>query len=136
MVSMTNNWKLAALNHESEAIGPATDRWHIRKNRGHHGPPAVDRVVRRDVKVEKLIGNQWDRGATDRCHFSRHDGLLIGCGGGGLVVVRRALADEGIQDASGVRENAAGRRDERRSRSTPRTNRGRAGAKRRSPSGA
>ena len=35
--------------------------------------------------------------------------------------VRRAFAVEGILDASGVRENAAGRRNERRSRSTPRT---------------
>ncbi len=96
----------------------------------------MDRVVRRDVTVEKPIVNQWDRDATDRWHFSRHDRVLIRRSGGSVAPDKRTLALEGIQDASGVRENAAGRREERKGRSTPRMNRDRAGAKRRSPSGA
>ena len=133
--SMVNSWIWADPNHESGAIGPATDRWHSRKNRGHHGTPAVDRGVHRDVTVQIIQQKQGDGGGARLGNFSRHDRVLICCSGGSVTVGKRTLAWEGIQDASGVRENAAGRRNEKRLSSTPRTIRGRVRAKRRSPSG-
>ena len=118
---MVSRYKLIARNHESEAIGLATDRWHSRKNRGHHGTPPGDRGGHRDVTIQIIQQNQGIVGDTRMGNFSRHDRLLIPRNGGRVLLGIRTLAWEGIQDASGVRENAAGRRNERRSRSTPRT---------------
>ena len=118
---MVNSWILADLNHELGTICPATDRWHSRKNRGHHRTPAVDRGGHRDVTAQIIQQKQGDGGGTRMGNFSRHDRLLIPRNGGSAVLGKRAFAVEGIQDASGVRENAAGRRNERKGRSTPRT---------------
>ena len=95
----------------------------------------MDRGVHRDVTVHKIKQKQGIVGDTRTGNFPRHDRLLIPRNGGSAVPGMRALAWEGIIDASGVRENAAGRRDERKGRSTPRMIRDPGRAKRRSPSG-
>ncbi len=92
MISMANSWILADLNHESGAIGPATDWWQGRKNRGHHGTPAVDRGVHRDVTVQIILQKQGGSGGTRMGNFPRHDRVLISRNGGSSVPGIRALA--------------------------------------------